>query len=77
MILFTILVLSFLVCCMLEVRCSLTAPHLQHTANQDGHDQYGKQHHIRELLMMGILMLETCLAYKKYNNISSGIWLVF
>jgi len=40
--------------------CSLTAPNLQHTANQERHDQCGKQHHSRELLMMGIIMLETC-----------------
>jgi len=37
---------------------TLTAPHLQHTANQERHDQCGKQHHSRELLMMGIVMLE-------------------
>jgi len=52
---------------------SLTASHLQHTANQEQHDQCGKQHHSRELLMMGIVMIETCWAYKKYNKISSGI----
>jgi len=39
---------------------SLTAPNLQHTANQERHDQCGKQHYSRELLMMGIVMLETC-----------------
>jgi len=39
---------------------SLTAPYLQHTANQERYDQCGNQHHIRELLMMGIVMLETC-----------------
>jgi len=39
---------------------SLTVPNLQHTANQERHDQCGKQHHSRELLMMGIVMLETC-----------------
>ena len=41
---------------------SLTAPHLQHTANQEWHNQCGKQHHSCELLMMGIVMLETCWA---------------
>ena len=56
---------------------SLTAPYLQHTANQEWHDQWGNQHHSRELLMMGIVMLETCWAYKKCNNISSDIYLVF
>jgi len=39
---------------------SLTATHIQHTANHERHDQCGKQHHSRELLMMGIVMLETC-----------------
>jgi hypothetical protein len=39
---------------------SLTAPNLQHTANQERNDQCGNQHHIRELLMMGIVMPETC-----------------
>jgi len=39
---------------------SLTTNHLQHTANQERHDQFGNQHHSRELLMMGIVMLETC-----------------
>jgi len=52
---------------------SLTAPNLQSTANQERIDQCGKQHHIRELLMMDIVMVETCWAYKKYNKISSGI----
>jgi hypothetical protein len=32
----------------------------QHTANQERHNQCGKQHHSRELLMMDIVMLETC-----------------
>ena len=54
-----------------------TAPNLQHTANQERHDQCGKQHHSRELLMMDIVMLETCSAYKKYNKISSDINLAF
>jgi hypothetical protein len=39
---------------------SLTAPNLQHSENQERHDQCGKQHHSRELLMMSIVMLETC-----------------
>jgi len=71
--LITTLVVSFLVCCMLEVRCgsagislqpghysSLTAPNIQHTANQERNDQCGNQHHNRELLMMSIVMPETC-----------------
>jgi len=39
---------------------SLTTSYLQHTANQERNDQCGNQHHSRELLMMGIVMLETC-----------------
>jgi len=39
---------------------NLTAPNLQHTANQEGNDQYGNQHHSRELLMMGTVMPKTC-----------------
>ena len=39
---------------------SLTAPKLQHTANQERHDQCGNQHDSRELLMMDIVMSETC-----------------
>jgi len=51
---------------------SLTVPHFQPTANQERHDQCGK-HHSHELLMMGIVILETCWTYKKYNKVSSGI----
>jgi len=59
--LFTTLVVLFLVCCMLEVEpANRTAPNLRHTTNQERHDQCGKQHHSREFLMMGIIMLETC-----------------
>ena len=39
---------------------SLTAPNLQHTANQERYDQCGNQHHSRELLIIGIVMPETC-----------------
>jgi len=52
---------------------SLTAPNLQHTANQERNDQCGNQHHSRELLMMGTVMPDTCWAYMKYNKIKSGI----
>jgi len=38
---------------------SLTAPNLQHAANQDRNDQCGNQHHSREVLMMGLVMPET------------------
>jgi len=39
---------------------SLTAPNLQNTANQERNGQCGNQQHSTELLMMGIVMLETC-----------------
>jgi len=39
---------------------SLTAPNLQHTANQERDNQCGNQHYSRELLMMGVVMLEIC-----------------
>jgi len=61
------LVVSFLVCCRLEVRClqpghysSLPAPNLQPTVNQERNDQCGNQHYSRELLMTGIVVPETC-----------------
>ena len=37
---------------------SLPAPNLQHSANQE--HQRGNQHYSRELLMMGIVVTETC-----------------
>ena len=52
---------------------SLTAPNLQPTAHQERNDQRGNQHYSRELLMMGIVVSETCWAYKKYNKIISSI----
>jgi len=39
---------------------NLTATHIQHTANQERHDQCGNQHHSREFLKMGTVKLETC-----------------
>ena len=39
---------------------SLTAPILQPTATQERNDQCGNQHYSRELLMMGIVVPETC-----------------
>jgi len=39
---------------------SLTAPNLQPTANQERNDQCGNQHYSRELLMVGIVVPETC-----------------
>ena len=40
---------------------------------QEGNDQRGNEHYSRELLTMGIVVPETCLAYKKHNKITSGI----
>ena len=39
---------------------SLTTPNLQHTANQERNDQCGNKHHSREILMVGIVVPETC-----------------
>jgi len=64
MMLIITLVVSFLVCCRLGAdglpNCSLTAPNLQSTTNQERKDQCGNQHHSRKLLMMSTVMLETC-----------------
>jgi len=46
---------------------------LQPTTNQERNDQCGHQHYSRELLMMGIVVPETCRAYRKYNKIMRGI----
>ena len=51
---------------------SLTAPNLQPTANREQNDQCGNQHFSRELLMMGIVVPETCSAYKKYSDTSAN-----
>ena len=56
-----------------EHHSSLTARNLHHTANHDRNAQRGNQLYIRELLMMGIEILETFWAYKKYNKITSDI----
>ena len=56
---------------------SLTSLNLHPTANQERNDQCGNQHYSRGVLMMGIVMPETCWAYKKYSKIISGILLVF
>ena len=49
-------------CLSLQTRhySSLIAPNIQHTANQEQNDQCGNQHYSRELLMMGIVVPETC-----------------
>jgi hypothetical protein len=52
--LFTTLVVSF------GHYSNLTAPNFQPTANQERNDQCGNQNYSRELLMMGIVVPETC-----------------
>jgi len=52
---------------------TLLQPNLQPTATQERNDQCGNQHYSRELLMIGIVVPETCYAYKKYNKIISDI----
>jgi len=61
MMLVTTLVVSFLVCCMLEVTCGYAGvvSGLQAAANQERNDQCGNQHHSREFQMMGIVVPET------------------
>ena len=39
---------------------SLTAPNLQHTANQERNDHCDNQHYRRKLPMMGVVVPETC-----------------
>ena len=56
---------------------SLPAPNFQPTATQERNDQCGNQHYSCELLMMGIVVPETCRAYRKYNKIISITYLVF
>jgi len=51
--------------CPLYRKCNLAVvktclPNFQHTANQERNDQCGNQHHSRELLMIGIVVPETC-----------------
>ena len=43
-----------------HVRRFVTAPNLQPTANQKRNDERGNQHHSRELVMMAIVVPETC-----------------
>ena len=56
---------------------SLTAPNLQPTANQERNNQCGNQHYSRELLMMGIVVPETCWTCKMHNKTMSDIYLAF
>ena len=54
---------------------SLPAPNFQPTTTQERDDQCGNQHYSRELLMIYVVVPETCWAYKKYSKIR-GICLV-
>jgi len=60
--LITILVVSFLVCYNVQPGhySSLPTPNFQPTATQERDDQYGNQQFSRVLLMMGIVVPETC-----------------
>ena len=52
---------------------SLPAPNFQPTATEEPDGPCGTHHYSRELLMMGIIVPETCWAYHKYNKTISGI----
>ena len=52
------------------------APNLQHTTNQEQQTNVVIQQNSRKLLMMDILMSETCWTHKKWNKIASDIKLV-
>ena len=81
----TTLVIFFLVRCVLEFRCGWfgvvsvlqAEAQLQHTPNKNNTTNVAIQQNSRKLLMMDILMSETCWAHKKWNKIASDIKLVF
>jgi len=52
-------------------------PKLQHTSNQEHTTNVVIEQNSRKLLMMDILVSETCWAHKKWNKIASDIKLVF
>jgi len=54
-----------------------TTPKLQHTRTKNNTTNVVIQQNSRRLLMMDILMSETCWALKKWNKIASDIKLVF
>ena len=51
---------------------SLLARNFQPTATQEPDGPCGNQHYSRELLMMGIIVPETCWAYHKCNETVSS-----
>jgi len=63
----TTLVVLFLVPCVLELRCG----------TKNNTTDVVIQQNSRKLLMMGILMSETCWAHKQWNKITSDNKLVF
>jgi len=72
-------VVLFLVRCVLEIRCGSVGlvSVLQAWACKTDTTDVVIQQHSRKLLMMGILMSETCWAHKKWNKRVSDIKLVF
>jgi len=80
-------VVLFSVRCVLEIWCGFNlqyghysnpaAPNLQHTTNREQKTNVVIQQHSRNLLMMDILISETCWVHKKWNKIASDIKLVF
>jgi len=84
----TTLVVLFLVWCVLEFRCGWvgacntdttpTQPHWNSNTHRTTNNLTNVviQQNSRKLLMMDILMSETCWAHKKWNKISSDIKLV-
>jgi len=87
----TTFVVLFLVRCVLEFRCGLvqasacntdtssTQPHRNSNTHRTKNNMTNVviQHNSRKLLMMDILMSETCWKHKKWNKIASDIKLVF
>jgi len=53
------------------------APNLQHKTNREQKTDVVIQQHSRKLLIMAILMSETCWVHKKWNKITRDIKLVF
>ena len=76
-------VVLFSVRCVLEIWCNTgttqTQPHqISNTQwTEKKMTDVGIQQHSRKLLMMDILMCETCWVHKKWNKIASDIKLVF
>jgi len=83
----TTLVVLFVVRCVLEFRCGSacntdttpTQPHRNSNTHRTKNNttNVAIQQNSRKLLMLDILMSETCWAHKKWNKIASDIELVF